>query len=197
MSVKELTGEEIHGIMNSDIKLWEQATTEQRGTTITKAVVLPFGIGEMRVSFEGVDNGIKRRAAAEQWGLMVRERVKNAIDDESVTARAQQAAALRESEEESARLERLDSGDGDSNSTTVGLQDQSAVPTASKTGSVQAHAFDAEADQGPEGTDFTARAEWLRTRIGEGERQLKGWRRELRALEAAINILDSEGEEDS
>ena len=194
MSVKELTKEDVFAIMNSDIKLWEQATTESNGGTITKAVILPFGIGEVRVNFEGVDNGIKRRAAAEQWGAMVRGRIKDAIDDESVTARAQQQAALRESEAELEGVEQSDSGDGTGNSAEVGLQDQSSVSTQAPAGAVQAHAFDAQADQGPSGTDFSSRAEWLRGRIGEGERQLKGWRRELKALEAALSVM--EGDDD-
>ena len=197
MSVKEWTAEECYANMNSDMKLWEGSTTEIKGTTVTKAIILPFGIGEMRVSFQGVDNGLKRRAAAEQWGLMVRDRVKNAIDDESITARAKQAAALRESEAESEGVVGPDSGDSDGNEATERLQDQSSVPTQAKAGSVQAHAKHGEEDHGPQGTDFSSRAEWLRGKIGEGERQLKGWRRELRAIEAALNVLDSEGEEDA
>jgi hypothetical protein len=195
MSVKELTEEEVYAIMNSDIKLWEKSTTEAKGVNITKALILPFGIGEMRVEFQGVDNGLKRRAAAEQWGAMVRQRVKDKIDDESITARAKQQAAIRESERESESVVGPDSQHGNGDEATVGLQDQSAVSSPSASGAVQAHAFDAQADQGPQGTDFAARAEWLRGRIGEGERLLKGYRRELRALEAALVIIN-DGEDE-
>ena len=189
MSVKELTDVEVYAMMQSDMKLWESATTEHKGSTITKAVILPFGIGEFRVNFEGVDNGIKRRAAAEQWGAMVRERVKDRVGDESVTARAQQAAALRQSEGEAEGLGSSDNGHGTGDSAPVGLQDQSAVLPAASAFPVQAHGGPAQDDQGPQGTDFAARAEWLRGRIGEGERQLKGWRRELKALDAALSVL--------
>lgn len=189
MSSRELTEKDVYAIMQSDIKLWEQATTQTVGTTVTKSMILPFGIGEMTVSFEGVDNGIKRRAAAEQWGAMVRERIKDRIDDDAITARAKQQAAIRESERESQAVGHVDSGDGPEDASPVGLRGDEAVQAPTATEPVQAYALSAEADQGPEGTDFAARAEWLRGRIGEGEKQIRGWRRELRALEAALEVL--------
>lgn len=188
IGMRELTKEQLNNILHSDMKLWETAATEQKGNTITKSLLLPHGIGEMRVEFTGVDNGLKRRSAVEQWGLMVRDQVKNAIADESVTARAQQAAAIRASEAEYEGVERSDSGHGTEDQ-PVELRDNTAVQEKASAGSVQAHAQSAQEDTRPEGTDFTARAEWLRERIGEGERQLRGWRRELKALEAALAVL--------
>lgn len=189
MSVKELTEQEVYEVQQSDMKLWDMSTTEIKGTTIIKALVLPFGIGEVRVQFEGVDNGIKRRSAAEQWGNMVRQTIKDRIDDESVTARAKQAAALRPSEDELEGVGSANSGDGTQDEAAKRLRDNEAVQTATPPAAVQAHAFANEGDQGPAGTDFAARAEWLRERIGDGERQLKGWKRELKALEAALAVM--------
>lgn len=189
MSVKELTQENVHTVMNSDMKLWETSTTEMNGSSIVKAIILPYGIGEMRVEFQGVDSAIKRRAAAEQWGAMVRDRVKNAIDDAAITSRAQLAAAEKQAKEEAERLEQSNSGDSSGDEAEVGLRDQPSVQEASEASTVQTHAQDAEGDNGPSGTDFAARAEWLRGRIGEGERKLKEQRRELKALEAALEVL--------
>jgi hypothetical protein len=192
MSIKVLQEEDVYAIMQSDMKLWEQASTTHEGNAIVKQLILPFGIGEFSVKFEGVDNGIKRRAAAEQWGAMVRERIKDRIDDESVTARAKQAAALRESEEEPETLGEADSGHGSASSPIAGVGAKSSVQAETSSEAVQAHAVADEGDQGPAGTDFVARAEWLRGRISEGERTIKDQRRELRALEAALSVLEGE-----
>lgn len=186
---KELTPEEVYAIMQSDIKLWETATTEANGNDITKKLTLPFGIGELAVEFQGVDNGIKRRAAAEQWGAIIRERVKDRIDDEAITARARLAAAKAESEEQAEGLGSADSGHGDSDEAEERLQGEPSVQTEATAEAVQAHAGDAGEDNGPSGTDFAARAEWLSGRIAEGEARLREQRRELKALEAALAVL--------
>ena len=86
---------ELNMILQSDMKLWEMAdrlTTTKQGQLVVKTE-LPHGIGEFVITFEGVTDGIKRRAAAEEWGANVRAAVDEAIGEESVTARAQQAAA--------------------------------------------------------------------------------------------------------
>jgi hypothetical protein len=194
MSIKELQEEEIFAIMQSDMKLWEQSTTTHEGNAIVKQLILPFAIGEFTVRFEGVDNGIKRRAAAEQWGAMVRERIKDRIDDESVTARAQQAAAIRESEDQPEALGEADNGHRTGGGTVSGESSVTAVQAFSTEEAVQAHVQSAEDDRGPAGTDFVARAEWLRGRISEGERKIKAQRRELKALEAALSVLEGEDE---
>lgn len=187
--IKELTQDEVYAIMQSDIQLWERATTTADGNSITKRLILPFGIGEVAVEFQGVDSGVKRRAAAEQWGAIVRDRVKERIDDESITQRARIAAATGDDEEQPESVGQADSGHSDSDTSSERLRDKSAVPEESAEGSVQAHAEHVEEDQGPSGTDFAARAEWLRTRIGNYEARIKEWRRELRALDAALAVL--------
>lgn len=195
--VRELTQEEVYAIMQSDISLWEQATTSNNNGNITKRLILPFGIGEVAVEFQGVDSGNKRRAAAEQWGSIVRDRIKERIDDESITQRARVASANRNDEEQPESVGQADSGHSDSDTSSERLRDKSAVPEESTEGSVQAYAGHVEEDQGPSGTDFAARAEWLRTRIGNYEARIREWRRELKALDAALAVLNSESEEDA
>jgi len=189
-----LTEDEVYAIMQSDIKLWERASTEQKGDSITKRMFLPFGIGEVAVEFQGVNNGITRRGAAEQWGGIIRDRVKERIDDEAITARAQLAAALRASEVESEGVGNADSGHSDADGPTVGDKGEQTVLQEAGAGAVQAHAVDAQDDDGPGGTDFAARAEWLRGKINKAEASIRGWRRELKALEAALSVLEGEDE---
>jgi hypothetical protein len=193
MDVKKLTEEDVWAIMQSDIKLWESATTTAKGNDITKRLILPFGIGEVAIEFQGVDNGIKRRSAAEQWGAGIRARIKEAIDDEAVTARAKSAAAQKEAEQELEAMGEADSGDSDSDQ-PVDNRGQSSVQASASGSAAKAHAVAGEEDNGPGGTDFVARAEWLRSRINEGEARLKEQRRELKALEAALAVLGGEDE---
>ena len=190
----ELTREEVFAIMQSDMKLWEKAETEVSGNDITKRLTLPMGIGEIAVQFQGVDNGLKRRSAAEQWGATIREAVKEATDDEAITARAQLAAAQKEAELQSEGVGDTDSGHGSGDEAPVGLQHQQAVPAATTGQPAKAHEADGGEDQGPPGTDFAARAEWLRGRVAETEKRLEGYRRELRAFEAAIAAFNGEDE---
>ena len=194
MEIKELNEEEVYAIMQSDMKLWESATTLAEGNNITKRLILPFGVGEVAIKFEGVDNGLKRRAAAEQWGATIRDIIKDRIDDESITQRARLAAASRASEGESEAVGDTDSGHGAEDEATQRGGGESAVLSEAGADAVQAHAKDAQGDNGPSGTDFVARAEWLRERIEEDEARLSERRRELKALDAAIAVLTGQDE---
>jgi hypothetical protein len=190
----ELTKEEVYAIMQSDMKLWEVASTESDGNDITKRLTLPMGIGEVAIQFTGVDNAIKRRAAAEQWGATIREAIRDVIDDDAITARAKQQAALSGSEDELEEVGSTDSGHGDSDE-PVSVRGDAAVPSAATEGTVQAHAEHAQGNEGgPGGTDFAARAEWLRGEIEAQTKRLRAHQRELRALEAALSVLGDDEE---
>lgn len=89
----------LRGILQSDMKLWDAAiTTEEDGSALTKVLDLPYGIGHTEVRLEGITDGAKRRDAVQSFGNYIRGVVEDAIGEESVTARAAQAAA-RVSEE--------------------------------------------------------------------------------------------------
>ena len=72
--------QQLHAILQSDMKLWETAeTTMDNEGTITKVIDLPYGIGEYSVTIEGVTNAEKRRAAVTGFGGSVRDVVGRVI----------------------------------------------------------------------------------------------------------------------
>ncbi len=92
---------ELREIVQSDMKLWEKSDTQVDGTSVTKTLTLPYGIGDFSITFEGVHDAKTKRGAVEYWGEAVREAVNDVISDEAVEARAAQAAA-RNSERDGA-----------------------------------------------------------------------------------------------
>ena len=88
---------EILDIMNSDFKLWEAAEDEDVGPgKVNKTINLPWGIGEVTVTREGMNDAGKRRAAVGAYGEHIRGLIRDRTSDESVEARAKQAAARAE-----------------------------------------------------------------------------------------------------
>jgi len=169
--------QELLSIMQSDMKLWDKASTEEVGPgKVVKTLDLPYGIGEYSVTLEGLNDADKRRSALASYGAHIRQIVKERIDDEAVTARAKAAAA---------RSEQVDSGDSI-------LVDPQGVPVAQrKTPPVQgtsgAHEEDAEED-GDLGEALAAKGTALRERIGRAEDNLAKWKKELAMIEAALDV---------
>lgn len=82
-------------IMNSDFKLWEKAESEDLGGgKVVKTLTLPWGIGEVKVTLEGMTDADKRRQAVAGYGNYIRDLINEATADEAIEARARQAAAL-------------------------------------------------------------------------------------------------------
>ena len=177
--MKSLTVEEIQSIMQSDMKLWETADTEQpTPTSITKSLNLPYGIGETSVTLEGLTDAGSKKGAVAGYGDYIRNLIRDRTDDEAVEARAKQAAA---------RAEQADIENG----VYVGT---AGVPSASLTqapvqGAAQAHQEDAGEHAGIGATLIAQRAE-LRGRVNKAQANLATWRRELNALEAACAALE-------
>jgi len=81
-------------IMNSDFKLWERATGEDLGGgKVTKTINLPWGIGEVTVTLEGMTDATKRRGAVSSYGEYIRGLIDEQTNDEAITSRAQVHAA--------------------------------------------------------------------------------------------------------
>jgi len=168
-----MTEQELNEVLQSDMKLWETAETTMDGDTVTKMLDLPYGIGEYIVTIEGVTDAEKRRAAVTGFAESVRDVVRDKIDDDAITARAQQAAA-RASEATDSLL--VEGGIGSirsekiSDSQTV----QAHVPEAYETGKGGANTVDG-----------------LRARIEATEAAITLWRKELKALEAYEEIMNA------
>ena len=176
-----LTEADVQAIMQSDMKLWETAdTTEPSPGTIVKSMHLPFGIGECNTTLEGLTDAIKKRAAVAQYGEYIRSLIKDRTDDEAIEARAKQAAA---------RTEERDSRDSI-------LVDSGGVPVSSgqeavESGSEDAYVEDAE-DDATFGEALAVKRATLRERIGRTEANLARWRRECKALDAALAALEED-----
>jgi hypothetical protein len=168
-------------MMQSDFKLWEKSETVERGDgVVEKTITLPWGIGPVSVVLEGMNNAGKRREAVGAYGDYIRGLINDRINDESVTARAQQAAA---------RAEQDDSG-GSDDLDGVGVQGPQATPQADVAAGPEDKGY-AE-DTSDLGATLTARRTALRERVGRVEADLARWRRELKALDAAVAALEDD-----
>ena len=162
-------------LMQSDMKMWETAETEELGGgKVKKTINLPFGIGEVSVTLEGMTDGIKRRGAVSSYGEYIRGIIDECINDEAITARAQQdVAAARGAADRLHDEDAASAGGG------------SPVPNAPP---VPAH-----------GEVFIPTAETIVVRIDDLERELRDCearsrtlRRELNALNAFKEVLDGQ-----
>ena len=178
--MRQWTEQELSQVLNSDFKLWEFAETEENGTSITKSLNLPLGIGEVSVTLEDVHDATTKRGAVEAFGDYVRGLVRERTDDEEVTARAE-AARQRAMQDD------LDHG------IYVGqqrVQDPSAKEETLQ-GAVQTHDGDDEGDGGLGAVLFAKRAT-LRERVNGARADLARWTKELKALDAACAALEED-----
>ena len=173
---------EILNIMNSDFKLWERAETQDLGGgKVLKTITLPWGIGVTEVTLEGMTDAEKRRQAVGAYGEYIRSVIDERINDEAITARAKQAAA---------RAQPADSPDSDSVSADEGLRDE-RLQEETYEGAGPKDKRDAQ-DIAGIGADLIARRTALRERVGRVEADLTRWRRELKALDAAVAALEED-----
>lgn len=163
----------LRNILNSDFKLWEQAHTAEDGAVITKSLDLPYGIGVLQQSFEGVNNAEGRRNAAVIWGEIVREAVDDAIGEESVSARAAQA---------SSRVSPDDGGDGGPSIPNPYYAGEEALFAE---GPVQTLG---EATEGS--ATAGSRLNDLRRQRSEYARRIRGLDLEIKALQAYVEVID-------
>lgn len=170
-----MTKTELIDMMQSDMKLWDNAQTKEGpGGVIEKVIDLSaFGLDkEWTVRMEGITNAEQRREAVAIFGSHVRAAIKEKIDDEAVTARAAAQAAYSRGS-----ADRLADSVGTDRTGSKEIFGPSAVPT-----SYEAADFH---------TELTDRAEFLRGRIAEYDRQSRAWRKELMAVEAALRAYDA------
>ena len=166
-----MTEEEIMSILGADMKLWERAETKQTANGLVKSLFLPFGIGQVDVTLEGVNDAVGRRSAVQAFGEYIRSRVKEATDDDIITAKAQEhAARVREERSRELVLPRND-------------KQREAAVASSET----VPAFDGLIDLGEGLSDRIAAIEF---RIVACERQLAKDRRELKAYKAMQKVLE-------
>ena len=171
-------------IMNSDYKLWQAAVdNDVGGGRVEKTITLPWGIGEYKVTLEGMNDAGKRREAVGQYGQHIRDLIDERINDDAVTSRAKAAAA---------RSEQADSEDSD------GLDREVNVRTGTGAEEVQE-----AADEGPEeaygsATEgnvdlrevLVARRAALDGRIEELTERLAVACRDLRGIDAALEAME-------
>jgi len=177
---------DILDIMNSDFKLWEHATdTPADNGGVTKTLHLPWGIGDVTVTMEGMTDAGKKREAVGAYGNYIRQLIDERINDDAVTARAKAAAARREP---------ADGADSDSVSPNQRLRDAALQAPAHESAS-EAHERDAQGSA-DFGESLTARRAALRERIARVDADLTRWARELKGIEAAIAAMEDDEEDD-
>ena len=179
--MNELSIPDALDIVQSDMKLWDKSETEPLpGGAVRKSINLPWGIGEVSATLEGMNDAEKRRAAVGAYANYIRDIVKQATDDEAVTSRAKAQAA---------RSEQVDSADGVRSGTE-------GVPVAATEATPVEGADEAyeEATEGAAGFGeaLTARRTALSERIGRVESDLARWRRELKGIDAALAAMEDE-----
>jgi hypothetical protein len=178
--MRQWTEKELSQVLNSDFKLWEFAETEENGTSITKSLNLPLGIGEVTVTLEDIHDATTKRGAVEAFGDYVRGLVRERTDDEEVTARAEAAR-------QKAKQDDLHNG--------IYVPDQRVQNPQAKEetvqSTVQAHDGDDEGDGGLGAVLFAKRAA-LRARVHGVRADLARWTKELKALDAACAALEED-----
>jgi hypothetical protein len=175
--------QELREILQSDMKLWDRAETTEEGNTVTKVLDLPYGIGRTEVRLEGLDNGAARRSACEGFGSYIRDIVNERIGDESVTARAKQAAA-KASEDTGGVPD--ESGD---DSARRGWEDDGGAASVPDSETVASHdviTFDV--------TAMGNRANAIRERLAVYAEDMDTLRRELRGIEAYLEVYNDRKE---
>lgn len=164
---------ELNEIMQSDMKLWDMASKSQndKGQLVVKTE-LPHGIGEYVIAFEGVDNGIGRRGAMEQWAASIRGAVDDAIGEESVTARAQQSAAL--------------TGGEAGELYAIGGPNSGGTTTISDRPTIQTHEEKLDAL----GKDPATRLDGLQRLCSEYTGHVRSMQQEMKALQAYVEVMN-------
>ena len=166
-------------IMQSDMKLWEAAETEEtKEGVVIKTISLPWGLGEVVVELEGMNDGNKRREAVESYGAYIRGLIDEQTNDEAITARAKAAAA---------RAKPDDSPDGSGVDPVTGVQHTTGEAEAVQaTGHTYAPVTEEHADFG---ASLIARESALLERVGRTKADLARWEQELTGIEAALNAM--------
>ena len=171
--------EQLREILQSDFKLWEAASTTMVGADadrLVKEIDLPYDIGLFSVTFEGVKDATSRRDAVAQFAATVRNEIDNRIGEAAVTARA----AQRPSRVGSVYGE-LSGIDGECAGRAEAIPDTEAVPTSG-------------ANPFASGDDPVARLDALREEFGVCVARTTVIRREVRALEAYIAVMQEEAD---
>lgn len=170
---------EVLDIMNSDFKLWEQATSEDLdGGRVAKTIILPWGIGEYRIVLEGMTNADTRRGAVSAYGDHIRGLIDDRINDQAITSRAQVAAS---------KAEPIDSGDSDGSSGGLGVRD-TGVPTPDDEEAEEAHDEDASRPSNW-GDDIATQRAQVEGEIDRHTIELSRLLRQLRGIDAAIAAM--------
>ncbi len=161
-------------MMQSDSKLWETAESETKGDKLVKTIYIPWGIGETTVTLEGLDNVNGRRAAFSTYGEYIRGLVDNQISEESITARAEQAAARA-----SDSADRQPDTTGPSPQDTEAIFDTETVPSFEINGTLPANPADKLAE--------------LKRRCTAAAAYITETHIEINALEAYMEIINASG----
>lgn len=162
-------------IMQSDSKLWDYAETVQDGGAVTKTLQVPWGIGEVSVTLEGMGDVNGRRAAFSAFGEYIRGLVNDRISEEAITARAEQA----------------DKRTG----ATSDRQPDSTSPSPEESAEILSKEA-VEAHDGPStySADPSIRLVELRAASDRAKAFIESTETEVRALEAYMEIINAEKE---
>jgi len=181
----KLTEGELRAIINSDMKLWERASTSPHEKGIAKTFDLPYGIGVRTVVFPEASRG-----AVEQFGPIVRGWV-DEVKGEAAAERgrlerlAKEARAEATGEVSDRAAEGVQSESGDT--VSEGALSTSAEEAVSA--SIQAVA-DSTGLSDRRAALVTA-IDLLEARIFNDRRSLKSLEKEYRAINAALEIMNA------
>jgi hypothetical protein len=177
--------------MNSDFKLWEKAESKDLGGgVVEKTITLPWGIGEVVVNLEGMNDAGKRRAAVGSYGEYIRGVIDEQTNDEAVTSRAKAALA---------RSELANSEDSTGVNRELGVRDEE-VQEASDEEASEAYEEDVSQPLGlgevfaNRRAEIIARIDRTEHRRAEANRTLDQLSKELNAIDAALEALGDDNE---
>lgn len=166
---------DLRGILQSDFQLWERSETVEDGGMVTKIISLPHGIGDFRLTFEGINNAQGRLSAVGIWGQSIRDAVNDAVGDEAVSARAAQKAA------------RVGPDDGNYGGLSESdPYDAGAVPVPAQ------ETVSPLSEPATLSTDTSNRIDELRRFRVECAKRIKGLDLEIKALSAYLEVMNAQ-----
>ena len=171
--------EALREILQSDFKLWEAASTNLlagASNRLVKEIDLPYDIGPFSVTFEGVKDAASRRDAVAEFAATVRNEIDNRIGEAAVTARA----AQRPSRVGSITSE-LHGPDGPHPFVSEAMAGPKAIPAYGQ-GSFTIS------------DDPVTRLDELREEYGVCTARATAIKREIRALEAYVQVMEEEAD---
>lgn len=181
---------EFLNLMNHDTKLWNMAEKVMDGSNMILTLRnVPWGIGDLEVTLEGMDNAIAKRNAVGAFAQYIRSEVDERINDEAVTARAAQDAAFARANASELSMDRgNDRGSAGVAGAGAQVQEVANQKAVSPFGQIEALG----SHPATRLSDLRRFVEQAEAVIAEARDYIAKYNKEIKALEAYMRVLNEQ-----